>query len=91
MQIQLAWIVDPVSKKSSVSLTNLVLSTLVLVVSIGLHLYKGTIDTSSSIAYFGLSASLYFGRRLSIGNQVFNSQTDKQEKESDEAPTTTNQ
>lgn len=73
MQLNILWVEDPGTKKLSVSLTNLVLSALVLVIAIGLNLANITKDTSSALAYFGLSASLYFGRKLSVGNQTFDS------------------
>lgn len=64
MQFKGIWVLDPITDKPSVSLTNLVVSILALVIAIGLHIAGKSETTSVALEYFLGSASLYFGRRF---------------------------
>lgn len=77
MQIKLPFVLDPLTKKPSVSLTNLVISTVFLLVAAGLDLSGKVEDTSIALEYFGVSSALYFSRRISINGREFTSESDK--------------
>lgn len=87
MKIKLAWIVDPATKKESVSLTNLSLSILLVLTATGLNLAGLTKDTSIALDYFAVSAALYFGRRLNIAGKSYDA---AKEEETNEAQNQTN-
>jgi len=77
MQIKLPFVLDPATKKPSVSLTNLMISTVFLLVAAGLDLSGKVKDTSIALEYFGVSSALYFSRRISINGREFTSESDK--------------
>lgn len=65
------WIVDPVSKLASVSLTLVVISFGALLIGAGLEISEVTKTTSVlSETFYGCLAT-YLGRRLSIGTKQF--------------------
>jgi len=68
-RLNLPWVVDPKSREASVSLTNFVLSVLFLLIAGGLYLGGLTKDTSLAVEYFGLSASLYWGRKFTTNKK----------------------
>jgi hypothetical protein len=74
--ISLVWIQDPISKLPSVSLSNLVLS--IILVDIGLFsnyftIFKG-ISFSDCFSYFIASVSFYTARKFSFGSKTANSE-----------------
>lgn len=71
MNIKLAWVVDPVKKHPSVSLTNLVISIVCVVVTGFLKVFNKIEDTSFFMEYFSVSSLLYFGRNLNIGGKSY--------------------
>jgi hypothetical protein len=75
--IKLAYIQDPISKQPSVSLTNLVLSTIFLLVAAGLDLAGKVKGTSIALEYFGVSAALYFSRRINVNGKSFTAESDE--------------
>jgi hypothetical protein len=77
MKINLAWIVDPKDKKPSVALTNLVISIVFLLVVGVLNVMGKIQDTGIVMEYFGISAALYFGRRLSFGNKDYSAESEQ--------------
>ncbi len=77
MKLNFPWIVDPDTKKQSVSVTNFVLSIFFLLVAASLNLAGVVKDTSIAVEYFGMSAALYFGRRFNFKGQAF--EADKSE------------
>lgn len=80
MNIKLAWVVDPKTKETSVSLTNLVLSVLMLVTTHVLAITDKVKNNGLAEQYFWGSAALYFGRRFSIKGQEFNAEKTESEK-----------
>lgn len=74
MKLRLPWVSDPSTNKASVSLTNLVISILLLVVVTILHVLGKVKDTSIVMEYFGISSALYFSRRLNIKNNAYSSE-----------------
>lgn len=64
MNIKLPFIVDPKDDKPSVSLTILILSVVSVMTAFGLHIAGKVEGTSISLEFFGIAASLYFGRRF---------------------------
>lgn len=76
MRINIPIVVDPLTNKPSVSLTNLVISILFLLVSASLDLAGKVKDTSIAVEYFGISSALYFGRRLNINGRDFSSESE---------------
>jgi len=76
MKVNLPFVVDPLTDKPSVSLTNLVISVLFLLVASGLDLAGKVKDTSSAVEYFGISSALYFGRRININGRDFSSESE---------------
>lgn len=81
MKIRFAWIVDPTTKKPSVSLTNFVVSVVFLLTAASLNLADVVKDTSIAVEYLGISAALYFGRKFNFKGQSY-------EAEQPEAPPT---
>jgi hypothetical protein len=79
MQLKLPFVQDPITKKASVSLTNLVISTLFLLVAASLDLLGKVKDTSIALEYFGVSSALYFSRRINVNGREFSSESDKKE------------
>jgi len=79
MQLKLPFIQDPITKKPSVSLTNLAISTLFLLVAASLDLAGKVKDTSIALEYFGVSSALYFSRRINLNGREFSSESDKKE------------
>lgn len=77
--IKLAYIQDPISKQPSVSLTNLTLSTIFLLVAAGLDLAGKVKGTSIALEYFGVSAALYFSRRINVNGKSFTAESEKEE------------
>jgi hypothetical protein len=75
--IKLAYIQDPISKQPSVSLTNLVLSTVFLLVAAGLDLAGKVKGTSIALEYFGVSAALYFSRRINVNGKSFTAESEE--------------
>jgi len=71
MKVNLAWVVDPKDNKPSVSLTNLCISILFLVVAGILNLAGVIKETGIVVEYFGVSAALYFGRKISFAGKDF--------------------
>jgi hypothetical protein len=59
-------IIDPKTKQPSISLTNLVISILLLVTNLVLNMILDTKVSSEILDYFYASCMLYFGRRFSI-------------------------
>ena len=64
--LNLFWIVDPTTKKDSVSLTLLMLSFLAVIIANGLEIAEVTKTSASVNEMFLTTAGLYFGRRLSF-------------------------
>ena len=81
MKISLPFILDPISKKPSVSLTNLIVSILFLLVAAALDLAGKVRDTSVALEYFGISSALYFSRRVTINGRSFSSESEKNKEE----------
>lgn len=77
MRINLPFFVDPITKRPSVSLTNLFISILFLLVAATLDLMGKVKGTSIAIEYFGISSALYFSRRIKINGREFSSESDK--------------
>lgn len=75
--IKLAYIQDPISKLPSVSLTNLVISLIFLLVAGGLDLAGKVKGTSIALEYFGVSAALYFSRRININGKGFTAESEQ--------------
>jgi hypothetical protein len=71
MKVKLPFVQDPVTKQPSVSLTNLVLSTLFLLVAASLDLAGKVKGTSIALEYFGVSSALYFSRRINLNGRSF--------------------
>lgn len=71
MKLKLAWIVDPKTNKSSVSLTNFCLSVAFLLIVGSLQVAGKINDTGLAVEYFGLSCALYFGRKFSFAGKTF--------------------
>ena len=80
MKINWAWILDPKTKEPSVSLTLLVLSSLIFVVTMGLEMFDVIQKTSMTFEFFGSSAALYFGRRISFNGKNFSSEKEEEKK-----------
>lgn len=59
-------IIDPKTKQPSVSLTNLVISILLLVTNLVLNMILDKKVSSEILDYFYASCVLYFGRRFNI-------------------------
>lgn len=79
MKINLPFILDPITKKPSVSLTNLAISIFFLLVSASLDLAGKVKDTSIATEYFGISSALYFSRRISINGRNYSSESEEEE------------
>lgn len=79
MQLKLPFIQDPITKKPSVSLTNLVISILFLLVAGALDLAGKVKGTSVALEYFGVSSALYFSRRINLNGRSFSSESEKSE------------
>jgi hypothetical protein len=75
--IKLAYIQDPITKQPSVSLTNLTISTLLLLVAAGLDLAGKVKSTSIALEYFGVSAALYFSRRINVNGKSFTAESEE--------------
>lgn len=71
--LDLPWVVDPITKKPSVSLSNFVISGLFLLVIGALHVAGKVQETGIALEYFGISSALYFGRRFTFGSKVYES------------------
>jgi hypothetical protein len=59
-------IIDPKTKQPSVSLTNLVISILLLITNLVLNMILDKKVSSEILDYFYASCMLYFGRRFNI-------------------------
>jgi hypothetical protein len=79
MKLRLPFIQDPITKQPSVSLTNLVVSIILLLVATGLDLAGKVKGTSIVLEYFGVSSALYFSRRININGREFTSESEKKE------------
>jgi len=79
MQFKIPFVQDPITKKPSVSLTNLFISTIFLLVAASLDLTGKVEDTSIALEYFGVSSALYFSRRINLNGREFSSEGDKKE------------
>jgi hypothetical protein len=77
--IKLSFIQDPITKLPSVSLTNLVISTIFLLVAAGLDLAGKVKGTSIALEYFGVSAALYFSRRINVNGRSFTAESDEKQ------------
>jgi hypothetical protein len=75
--IKLAYIQDPITKQPSVSLTNLTISTVFLLVAAGLDLAGKVKGTSIALEYFGVSAALYFSRRINVNGKSFTAESEE--------------
>jgi hypothetical protein len=75
--IKLAYIQDPITKQPSVSLTNLVISLVFLLVAGGLDLAGKVKGTSIALEYFGVSAALYFSRRINVNGKSFTAEREE--------------
>ena len=74
--ITLVWLQDPVTKLPSVSLSNLVIATILLILSIMSNYFvclKG-LDGQLAFNYFLASATLYFSRKISINGKTASSE-----------------
>jgi len=80
MKLDLLWVKDPSTDKASVSLTNFVISVTFLLIAGILHMTGKVESTSLAVEYFGISAALYFSRRLNIAGKSFSSDDSKEEK-----------
>lgn len=78
MRINLPFILDPLTKQPSVSLTNLAISILFLLVSASLDLAGKVKDTSIAVEYFGISSALYFSRRMTINGRTYSSEREEE-------------
>lgn len=67
--MKLIWINDPKDGKDSVTLTIVVLSTVAMIVSIGLELMGKAKGTSLITDFFWGSLATYLGRRIGFGNK----------------------
>lgn len=90
MKINLPWVVDPVKKQPSVSLTNFVISMLSVIVVGWLKVTGKVNDTSIFLEYFGISCALYFGRNLSISGRQYQVEDIKEENNVKENKTNSN-
>ncbi len=79
-EINLFWLVDPKTKKVSVSLTMLVISFAALLIGCGLEMAEVTKSTSVLVEIFYANVALYFGRRFSFKGQAFSSEPPTTEK-----------
>lgn len=79
MRVKIPFVLDPLTNKPSVSLTNLVISILFLIVAAALDLAGKVRDTSVALEYFGVSSALYFSRRININGRSFSSESEKNE------------
>lgn len=77
--IKLAFIQDPITKLPSVSLTNLVLSTLFLLIAASLDLAGKVKGTSIALEYFGVSSALYFSRRINLNGRSFTAESEEKQ------------
>lgn len=77
MRLKLPFVQDPISKLPSVSLTNLVISTIFLLVAAGLDLAGKVKGTSIALEYFGVSAALYFSRRINLNGRSFTAESEE--------------
>lgn len=59
------WVVDPKTKKGSVSLTMLVIAVVLMVVFILIEAFTGMSSTQLLDEFFLTSVGLYFGRKFS--------------------------
>jgi hypothetical protein len=81
MKVTIPFVLDPITKKASVSLTKLVISILFLLVSAALDLAGKVRDTSIALEYFGVSSALYFSRRININGRSFSSESEQKNEE----------
>lgn len=81
MKVSLPFVLDPITKKASVSLTNLVISILFLLVAAAMDLAGKVKDTSIALEYFGISSALYFSRRVNINGRNFSSESEQKNEE----------
>lgn len=77
--IKLAFIQDPITKLPSVSLTNLVISTLFLLIAASLDLAGKVKGTSIALEYFGVSSALYFSRRINLNGRSFTAESEEKQ------------
>jgi hypothetical protein len=79
MNIKIPFVEDPITKAPSVSLTILIVAVVAVLVGYGLDLADKVKDTSIALEFFGISAALYFGRRVGFkGVNVDQTSGDKQ-------------
>ena len=75
MNINGAWLEDPVTNKPSVSLTLMVVSFIGVVVAEILQI-AGKVETVSiGMELFGTCTALYFGRRFTFGGKSYDAST----------------
>ena len=79
MRLRLPFIEDPISKKPSVSLTNLIISIVLLLVATGLDLAGKVKGTSIALEYFGVSSALYFSRRINLNGRSFTAESEEKQ------------
>lgn len=77
MKLNLPFIQDPITKLPSVSLTNLIISILFLLTAAGLDLAGKVKGTSIALEYFGVSAALYFSRRISVNGREMSAEREE--------------
>lgn len=77
MKLKLPFIQDPITKLPSVSLTNLIISILFLLVAAGLDLAGKVKGTSIALEYFGVSAALYFSRRINVNGREMSAEREE--------------
>ena len=67
--MKLLWVTDPKDGAESITLTIVVISTIVMVVSIGLELMGRAKGTNLVTDFFWGSLATYLGRRIGFGNK----------------------
>jgi len=77
MKLKLPFVQDPITKLPSVSLSNLVISILFLLIAAGLDLAGKVKGTSIALEYFGVSAALYFSRRINVNGRDFSAEREE--------------
>lgn len=77
MKLKLPFVQDPITKLPSVSLSNLVISIFFLLIAAGLDLAGKVKGTSIALEYFGVSAALYFSRRINVNGRSFTAEREE--------------
>lgn len=74
------YLVDPKTKKQSVSLTLMMISFVLLVILSTLKALEHVSSVGAFQELFYATAALYFGRRVNINNKLFSSEKEKENK-----------